>query len=76
MKKIKTKFMCRREPRDTVRVESLINAGAPELYLRMETGDLWKGSVILNVAQAQELARRITEAFGTAPAEPKLWEDV
>lgn len=72
----KVKFICRREPRDTVRVESLINAGAPELYLRMETGDVWKGSVILNVAQAQELARRIKDEFGTAPSPTKLWEDL
>ncbi len=78
MKKIKTKFMCRRVPRDTLRVENIdVPGNGDELYLRMETDDVWKGSVVLNAAQARELARRITNVFGlTELPTGKLWVEL
>lgn len=72
----KIRFICRRAPEDTVLVE-MLNADqtGKELYLRFDKGDSWKGSVVLNAVQAVELARRITEQFGTSPSSPKLWEE-
>lgn len=73
----KVKFICRRAASDTLLVEMLnTDQMGKELYLRFDKGDSWKGSVVLNAVQAVELARRITEQFGTSPSIPKLWEEL